>query len=139
MKIDLRRKNDAFHLEAKNEVGLIVNIDASESIGGEGKGVRPMELVATGLAGCSSIDVLSILKKQRQEVVDFGVQVDAKRKDEVPSVFDAIHLGFWFEGELDEDKVKKAIELSINKYCSVAKMIDDKVNITYEFKINRNE
>ena len=96
MKVNLKRVNQAFHYEAKNEDNIIVNIDANTAIGGEGKGARPMELVLMGLGGCASIDLGLILKKQRQVLDDYQVEVSATR-DETPSkAFKSINVHFVF-------------------------------------------
>ena len=88
MNIKLERKNTAYHFEAINESGQIVNIDANPSIGGENKGARPMELLIMGLGGCSAIDILLILKKQKIEPTGLSISIDADReKDAVPSLF----------------------------------------------------
>lgn len=103
-------------------------------------GARPMELVAMGLASCSSIDVLSILQKQRQQVDRYEVSVEAERDyDNVPAVFKHIHLHFSVEGKVDPPKVQRAIELSLTKYCSVSKMLEKTASITYAYTVNGEE
>ena len=88
MKIELNRVNDASHYEATAPSSSVkVNIDGPESIGGEGKGVRPMELVLIALGSCSVFDLNEILKKQRQEIEDIQVEVEGKRRDEIPNIF----------------------------------------------------
>ena len=136
MKIHLQRKNDAVHFEGSSELGNVtVNIDGSESIGGEGKGVRPMELVLMALGSCSVFDLSSILKKQRQIIEDIQVEVEGKRREEIPNIFTHIHLTFTLKGQLDEAKVNKAAELAVKKYCSVHDMLAaGGVEITYSLK-----
>ncbi|MCS6823495.1 MAG: OsmC family protein [Cytophagaceae bacterium] len=135
MNIELNLKNNAFHFEAVNETQNTVQIDASPGIGGEGKGARPMELLIMGLGGCSAIDVLSILRKQKIEVSKFKITIQAEReKDAVPSLFTDIHIEYWFDKNLDKDKAKRAIELSLNKYCSVAKTLEKTARITYDMR-----
>ncbi|PRD49359.1 OsmC family protein [Sphingobacterium haloxyli] len=136
MKIHLQRKNDAVHFEGSSELGNVkVNIDGSESIGGEGKGVRPMELVLMALGSCSVFDLSSILKKQRQTIEDIQVEVEGKRREEVPTIFTHIHITFTLKGQLDETKVHKAAELAVTKYCSVHDMlVAGGVEITYSLK-----
>src|SRR5690606_9787768 len=136
MKIHLQRKNDAVHFEGSSELGNVtVNIDGSESIGGEGKGVRPMELVHMALGSCSVFDLSSILKKQRQIIEDIQVEVEGKRREEIPNIFTHIHLTFTLKGQLDEAKVHKAAELAVKKYCSVHDMLAaGGVEITYSLK-----
>lgn len=137
MKIELNRVNDAVHFEATGSSHVKVHIDGSPEIGGQGLGVRPMELVLMALGSCSSLDLLSILKKQRQEVLDFSVDVDAERTNQVPAVFSKIHMIFKLSGDLDAQKVDKAAELAVKKYCSVHDMlIAAGVEITYTIEIN---
>jgi putative redox protein len=136
MKITLDRVNDAVHLVGKNEAGNVVDIDGSVSIGGEGLGASPMQLVLMALGGCSSMDVLSILKKMKQNVKSYHVEINGERAvDAIPAVFTDIHIQFIFEGDLDSDKIEKAIQLSMDKYCSVTKMLETTVNITHSFEV----
>lgn len=136
MTIDLERLDDAFHFRAVNEAGHAIDLDASAEAGGQGAGYRPMQLVAAGLGGCSSIDVVTILKKQRQPLDGYRVRVEARRADGVPAVFEAIHLTFELEGALDPDKAQRAVELSLGTYCSVAKMMAPTVALTYTLVVN---
>lgn len=138
MKIQLQRKNVAVHFEASSELSDVkVHIDGSESIGGEGLGVRPMELVLMALGSCSVFDLSAILKKQRQQLTDIQVEVDGTRREEIPNIFTHIHISFILKGELDEAKVSKAAELAVKKYCSVHDMLAaGGVEITYSLKIN---
>jgi putative redox protein len=136
MEIELNLLNNAYHFQAKNESGNVVDMDASPAIGGLGLGARPMELLIMGLGGCSGIDVLSILRKQKIEPADFRIKISAEReKDATPSLFTDIHLKFIFKGPIDESKAKRAIELSMDKYCSVAKTLEKTAKITYELNI----
>jgi putative redox protein len=136
MKIELKRMNEACHMVAKNEDGNEIHIDGAAKVGGEGKGFRPMQLLAAGAGSCSSIDLISILKKQRQPLTDLQVNIDAKREEgKVPSLFNTIHLHYILKGNLDKYKVEKALELSLLKYCSVVKIIEKTANITYSYEI----
>lgn len=136
IKIELSRLNDAFHMEAKNEQGNTVHIDASPDIGGTNQGMRPMQLVLSALGGCSSIDIINILKKQKQPLKDIKVTVTGEReKDVVPSLFTEVHAHFKLYGALDPNKVQKAVALGVEKYCSVAKILEHKAKITYSFEI----
>ena len=136
MRIELRRRNDAVHLEASNEDGQTVQIDGAPSVGGENRGMRPMQLVLSALGGCSTIDVIQILKKQRQPLEDIHVRIDGDRqKDVTPSLFEKIHVHFTLKGELDEKKVQRAVSLSLEQYCSVAKILEKTAEITYSFEI----
>jgi putative redox protein len=138
MKIEVNRLNEAYHFRAINEDGAMMDMDASPEIGGQNLGFRPMQVLLAGLGGCSSIDVISILKKQKQPVLDIRVTIDGERaKNEVPSLFTDIHVHFTLAGDLDEDKVKKAVDLSMDKYCSVAKTLEKTATITHSFSIVR--
>ena len=136
MEIEVNLLNQAYHFEAKNESGNTVNIDASPSIGGLGLGARPMELLIMCLGGCSGIDVLSILRKQKIEPLGFRVKISAEReKDATPALFTDIHVKFIFKGPIDENKAKRAIDLSMDKYCSVAKTLEKTAKITSELVV----
>jgi putative redox protein len=133
MEIELNLLNKAYHFEAKNEQGNSISIDASPAIGGENKGPRPMELLIMGLGGCSGIDVLSILRKQKIELESFRIKLHADReKDAVPSLFTDILVEFIFKGDIDPAKAERAVKLSMDKYCSVAKTLEKSASITYK-------
>ncbi|MGV8878595.1 MAG: OsmC family protein [Sphingobacteriaceae bacterium] len=136
MKIDLKRLNDAVHFEATGGNKVKVQIDGSPEIGGQDLGVRPMELVLMALGSCSSLDLLAILKKQKQEVKIIQVAVEGKRTDKIPAVFTDIHITFSLTGNLDSSKVERAAELAVKKYCSVHNMLAaGGVEITYEINL----
>ncbi|HNE50370.1 MAG TPA: OsmC family protein [Chitinophagales bacterium] len=135
MKIEIERVNDKVHLEAKNEQGTIVHMDGSPEIGGEELGARPMQLILMGLGGCTSMDVLSILKKMREEVKSYKVTVDAERATDHPMVFTKIHVHYILEGDLKKENVEKAIALSMDKYCSVTHMLNKTAVITHSYEL----
>src|ERR1700743_3240653 len=119
--IELSRVNDDFGFEAKDKNGHTVKMDTSPESGVKNYGVRPMQMLLMGLGGCSAIDVISILKKQRQEVRDYKMVINGEREaGKEPSLWKEINVEFHIYGEVDEDKAHKAVELSIEKYCSVA-------------------
>ena len=138
MKVHLARQNDAVHFEASSELSSVkVNIDGPDSIGGEGKGVRPMELVLMALGSCSVFDLTTILQKQRQDIQDIQVEVTGDRREEIPNIFTKIHIAFRLKGDIDEAKAQKAAELAVKKYCSVHDMLaQGGVDITYSIQIN---
>lgn len=137
MKITLQRVNQAVRFEGVNSAGNTVIVEGSPEIGGEGQGMRPMELLLVSLASCSSMDVVSILKKMRQPLEDLRVEVEGQRAtDQVPAVFTKIHLRFVLKGDLRADRVEEAIRLSVDKYCSVGRMLDKTAEITYEWTMN---
>ena len=138
MKIEIDRVNDAFHMQAVGKTGVPINIDASPDIGGVDAGDRPMELLLMSLGSCSAVDVLLILKKQRQTVDDIKISIEAERvKDQLPSVFKFINVCFKITGDVDENKLKRAIELSRDKYCSVSAMLHHAVEINYNYQLNQ--
>ena len=137
MRIVLDRVDDAFHFEAKNEEGNIVHIDGAPSIGGSGEGARPMQLLVMGLGGCSAMDIVLILKKQRQVIKDLKIVLEAERyEDRTPATFKKIHVTYEFIGDLEPKKVKRAVDLGITKYCSVTKILEESCEITYETTID---
>jgi putative redox protein len=131
MIIELQQQEGSYHFIASNESSNSVHIDAAPAIGGQGKGARPMELLIMGVGGCSGIDVINILSKQRIAVQDLKIKIDAEReKDAVPSLFTKIHITFIFKGEIDKVKAEKAVGLSLEKYCSAAKTLEKTAVIT---------
>lgn len=139
MKIILERKNNATHFEAKNETGLLLNIDGSAQVGGENKGFRPMELLLSGIASCSTIDLLIILNKQRQLVNDIAIEVVAERTRDDSKKFAKIHLHYKVQGCIEPSKMSRALDLSIIKYCSAIQSLNAEVIITTSYKIINNE
>ncbi|MBB5394429.1 OsmC family protein [Mucilaginibacter sp. AK015] len=119
--INLSRVSGDYGFEATDEYGHTVRMDSSPESGGQNFGVRPMQMLLMGLGGCSAIDVIAILKKQRQNVVDYKMVIAGEREPgKEPSLWKDITLEFHLYGTVDEDKAKKAVELSLSKYCSVA-------------------
>lgn len=138
MKIQIKRKNDAVLMEATNENGNTILLDGSPEVGGVNGGFRPMQTLLAGIGGCSAIDVVDILKKQRQPLEDLEIDVTAEREDKpAPSVFIAIDVHFKFKGNLDDVKVQKAVALSMDKYCSVARILEKTAKITYQITIQK--
>lgn len=137
MKINLKRLNDNFHMEASNEDGNVLYMDGSPDIGGEGKGMRPMQLLLVAVGGCSAIDVILILKKQKQMIESFEVEVEGEReKMDGYSLFRDICLNFKIKGQVDLEKAERAVQLSMEKYCSVSKTLEPTAKITYKVTLN---
>lgn len=136
MKITLDRVNSKVHFRARNPEGLTVDIDGAERVGGEGGGFRPMQLVLAAQAGCTVMDLVGILEKQRQRLDDISIDISGERGDGVPAPFTAIHIHYRLYGEIDEQKAARAIDLAVNKYCSVGEMLKHSVTITSSFAIN---
>ena len=136
MKIEIKRLDDAFHLQATNESGLTLEADGAESIGGHNQGMRPMQMVLSALGSCSAIDVIQLLRKQRQQLDDIQLIITAEReKDKTPSLFTDIHVHYKLYGPLDEKKVKRAVDLSMDKICSVKKILEKTANITWSWEV----
>jgi putative redox protein len=122
--VELSRVQNDYGFEATDAYGHAVRMDTSPESGGHNFGVRPMQMLLMGLAGCSAIDVISILKKQRQEVKDYKMTVNGEREKGVePSLWKTIVVDFHIFGNVDKDKAKRAVELSMNKYCSVSETL----------------
>lgn len=116
--------------------GHKVVIDGPPEGGGRDLGPRPMEMILMGLGACSSYDIVSILKKARQDIIDCKIDLDAKRADGIPSVFTDIHIHYRIIGHgISEKQVEKAIKLSAEKYCSASIMLGKSANITHSFEI----
>ncbi len=136
MKIEIKRLDDAFHLQAANESGITVESDGAEDIGGHNRGMRPMQMVLSALGSCSAIDVIYLLRKQRQQLDDIRLTVTAEReKGKTPSLFTGIHVHFRLYGPLDEKKVKRAVGLSMEKLCSVKLLLDKTAKITWSWEV----
>lgn len=138
MKVQLNLVNDAVHFEATSpSTSVKVHIDGSPDIGGQELGARPMELVLMALASCSSLDLVTILRKQKQEITSFSVSTEGERRTEIPTIFTKIHLTFDLKGTIDRAKAERAAELAVKKYCSVHDMLAaGGVEITYQINLN---
>lgn len=124
------------HFEMTNADGNTIQTDGSTEIGGEGKGVRPMELLLMGAASCSTIDIILIMKKMKQPMDDIEVSVRSERKQmDGYSEYSLIHMDYTFYGAVDEVKARRAVSLSLEKYCSVSKMLEKTAKITYDLTI----
>lgn len=136
VKIELSRVSDTFHMEAQNESGNAVHIDASPDIGGTNKGMRPMQMLLAALGGCSAIDVINILQKQKQKLDDIKITVSGEReKDAIPSLYTEVHAHFKLYGDIDKEKANKAVSLSVEKYCSVVKTLEKTATVTYSVEV----
>ncbi len=136
MKIQLTRLDQAFHMQASNEAGNTVLTDGSEKIGGTGKGMRPMEMLIASLGSCSAIDVIMFLKKFKQPLEHIELEIDAERDpDSVPSLFTKVNIHYRLKGELDPNRAEKAVSLSVDKYCSVSRILEKTAEISWSFEI----
>lgn len=117
--------------------GHSVVMDGPPEAGGRNLGVRPMEMLLLGLGGCSSFDVVSMLKKGRQDITSCEVEIEAERAETEPKVFTKIHMHFVIKGnDINETKVKKAVSLSADKYCSASIMLGKTAAVTHDYEIN---
>ena len=120
----------------ESETGHTVVMDGPEDHGGRNIGMRPMELMLLGMGGCTTFDVVHILRKARQEIDDCEAQISAERADTEPKVFTKIHIHFVVSGKgLKEAQVKRAVELSAEKYCSASIMLGKTADITHDYEI----
>ena len=121
---------------AESGTGHAIVLDGAAESGGKNLGMRPMELMALGVGSCSSYDVVTILKKSRQDVKDCSAEITAERAENIPKVFTKIHIHFVLEGNnLDLSVVERTISLSATKYCSASIMLEKSVIITHDFEI----
>lgn len=111
--------------------GHEIKMDAGEEIGGSNSGSRPTELLLNAVAGCTGIDIISILAKMRLEPTKFHMDVDGQRADDHPKKFTDIHIHYSLEGDLPEEKVVRAIQLSVEKYCTVAHSLSASIRVSY--------
>ena len=135
MKTSVRWAGDASFV-AETESGHQVIMDGSHEFGGQNKGPRPMEMLLIGMGGCTSFDVVLILKKSRQDIRDCVAEITAERADTDPKVFTKIHIHFVVTGkDLDPKRVEKAVTLSEEKYCSASIMLGKTAEITHDIEI----
>ncbi len=123
----------------ESESNHSVILDGPEELGGRKLGMRPMEMLLIGMGGCTSFDVVTILKKSRQAISDCYAEIEAERAEAIPKVFTKIHIHFVLKGKgLDKDQVERAIKLSAEKYCSASIMLSKSVQITHDFEIKED-
>ena len=127
---------DGLLMVGKSDSGHSITMDGPPESGGENLGVRPMEMLLLGVAGCTMIDVVTTLKKMRQDLSHLETKINAERATDHPKVFTDIHIQFILKGQnLDEKKVDKAITLSAEKYCSASIMLGETATITHDFEV----
>jgi putative redox protein len=137
MKVIIKRTDDDFAMEAKNEEGNLIIMDGPPNIGGHNSGFRPTQLLLAAVGGCSAIDVVMILKKQKQRIDSFEIEVEGeKEKVEEYSLFRDITIHFKLKGEIELEKAERAVQLSIEKYCSVSKTLEPTAKINYKVSVN---
>ena len=122
----------------ESESGHAVVLDGSPEIGGRNLGMRPMEMLLVGMGACSSIDVVTILKKARQNISDCVAEISAERADEIPKVFTKIHVHFVITGQdLNLAQVERAVNLSAEKYCSASIMLGKAAQMSHDFEVRQ--
>ena len=135
MKVNVRwQDNVSFIGQSQSEHSYVM--DGPEDLGGKNKGMRPMEALLISIGGCTSYDVITILKKSKQKIDDCDVIITAERVETIPKVFNNIHIHFRVKGQnLSEDLVERAIKLSAEKYCSASIMLGKSVEITHDYEL----
>ena len=138
IEINVNRKEGDFGFEAKDVNGHTITMDTSPESGGNNFGIRPMQVLLMGMGGCSAIDIVMILKKQRQTIDDFTMKIEGEREDtKDPSLWKNVNIVFELKGDIEVDKAERACELSINKYCSVAETLRrGGTKLTWEVRVN---
>ena len=127
---------DGMLMVGESGSGHAVVMDGPVEFGGKDLGIRPMEMLLLGMAGCTTVDVVGTLEKMREKLSDCQAQISAVRSDEYPKVFTNIHVHFIIKGEqINPSKVEKAIKLSSEKYCSASIMLGETADITHDFEI----
>ena len=136
MKTAKARWVEGFQFVATPPSNHAIVLDGSEKAGGADTSIHPGELLMVGLAGCTGIDVISILKKMKVEVDQFEVRVEGEANDKHPKYWKKLNVTYWIKGkDIPEDKLKKAIDLSQEKYCSVSASLKNKVEVSYKHEI----
>lgn len=135
MKISIQQLDHEQHFEARNESGGKIRLDGSGTVGGLEGGISPLQLLLAGIGACSAIDIAGILRKQKQDLQDFRIEVTGDKQSRgTYSEFETVDVKYVFTGDIDPSKAERAIDLSLNKYCSVSKALEKATEIrsTYE-------
>ncbi len=136
IKIEINRIDQDFRMEAVNEKGNAIVMDAGAADGGHDSGMRPMQLLLAAMGGCSAIDLIAILRKQREPLNDLKITVTGEREQGVvPALYTEVHAHFKLFGDINQEKAERAVQLSVEKYCSVAKTLEKTAKVIYSFEI----
>ncbi|MCS6937161.1 MAG: OsmC family protein [Candidatus Bipolaricaulota bacterium] len=127
---------DGMQFVGTSASGHAIVMDTTEDVGGSDTGPRPMELLLIALGGCTGMDVVSILRKMQVQFTRFEIALDGERAPEYPKYFTKIKVIYKIWGDVPEEKLKKAIDLSLEKYCSVSNSLKPKAEVSYEYQIN---
>jgi len=136
IKIEINRIDQDFRMEAVNDKGQSIYMDAGAADGGHDSGMRPMQLLLAAMGGCSAIDLIAILRKQREPLHDLKITVTGEREQGVvPALYTEVHAHFRLFGDINKEKAERAVQLSVEKYCSVAKTLEKTAKVSYSFEI----
>lgn len=131
MKVDIHWKGNML-FQTNTPSGHTISLDAAKEVGGEDKGPRPTEVLLSAVGTCSGIDIVDILRKMRLNVESFSMEVSGERREEHPRSFTHVHMHYILKGDLPEEKVRRAVDLSISNYCSVSHSLSAKVTASFE-------
>lgn len=138
--VSMKRINDAMLVEATNDTGATLRLDGSPDIGGVNGGFSPMQALVAAAGGCSVIDIVMILNKQKLTIQDLTVEIDAKREQmKGYTEFSAIHLRYHLIGDIPQDRAERAMKLSVEKYCSVLKTLEKTADVTADIEVTQPE
>ncbi len=138
--VTVERLDDSFHFRATNAEGCHVDMDSIPDREGEPRGAGPMQLLLMALGGCSGMDVVMILQKARQRIDSFSIEVSGERTSRGQATpYSSVHATYRLSGDLDPRRVHRAVQLSVEKYCSVAKTMETLASITYTCVVNGEE
>ncbi|MEJ2682809.1 MAG: OsmC family protein [Candidatus Sulfobium sp.] len=127
---------DGLQFVGQADSGHAIVLDSDSSVGGQNTGMRPMELLAIGLGGCSGMDVASILRKKKEKLTGLEIYVEGRKAEDHPQKYTEMHIEFVVKGRnVSEDAVKKAVQLSMDKYCSVKATLEGTASITFNYTI----
>ncbi len=127
---------EGMHFEGSATSGHTLHMDSDKEVGGENKGFRPMELLLVGFGGCSGMDVISILRKKRQNVTGFEINIRGEKREDYPKIYKEVHIEYVIKGKgVEKAAVERAIELSLTKYCSVGATLAKAGTISHSYRI----
>ena len=137
MRINIKRHTVPYHFVATSTLGREIHMDEPEESGGTDQGVSPMQMLIMSMGGCSGIDIAMILEKSRQKVETFEMELDAERPpDTIGQPYNKIHAHYILTGEIDPEKAKRAVRLSVTKYCGASKTLEATAEITSSISVN---
>lgn len=139
MKVRLEQVGAAAFSAKAGESGAELVLDGKPEIGGEGRGMRPTELFLTGLAGCAAMDVVHILRRQREPLDQLAIEIEGDKSPGAPSRFTAIRITFIARGPVDRHKLERAVALSVEKYCTVRNTLDPALELTWRAALEGEE